>query len=133
MHTQYAESTAAETAAAVMALHRVGTAEALAVVAMCFDMWWRGAAGMHRWGRDKWVFDYASEQAGLLRITCCLFWTWRLPDHVASQIHAHLNYAPALTAAATAAALPLGPSYSAVHVRRGDKVPLLNNWLLTSC
>ena len=66
--------------------------------------------------------NFASEPAGLLRVTCCLFWTWVLPDSVLKELHATVSYAPSLVAAARAAAAPLGPSYSAAHVRRGDKV-----------
>ena len=58
----------------------------------------------------------------MLRVSCCLFWTWALPDAEATLIHQHLRVAPALEAAARAAAAPLGPSYGAIHVRRGDKV-----------
>ena len=79
-------------------------------------------SGMKRWDREKWVSDFGAEEASVLRVTCCLFWTWTLPDATARLIHRYLRYSPALEAAARAAAAPLGGDFAALHVRRGDKV-----------
>lgn len=77
---------------------------------------------MPRWDRQTWIDTHASDPARMLRVTCCLFWTWALPDEVLRKIHEQLAYAPALVSAARAAAATLGASYGAMHVRRGDKL-----------
>lgn len=95
---------------------------------------------MPRWSRDEWLRT-ASGADQAIQVTCCLFWTWTLPTHVARQLYTELRYHPMLEAAAREAARPLvdevltegdgpkgnpvGPSgngsFAAMHVRRGDK------------
>ncbi|EOD22591.1 hypothetical protein EMIHUDRAFT_458113 [Emiliania huxleyi CCMP1516] len=70
---------------------------------------------VHRWSREGWVGRWGASSAPLLAVSCCLFWTWRLPDEVAFELYSHFEYHPALAA-------PLGDEYAAMHVRRGDKV-----------
>uniref|UniRef100_A0A7S2JP01 O-fucosyltransferase family protein n=1 Tax=Haptolina brevifila TaxID=156173 RepID=A0A7S2JP01_9EUKA len=77
--------------------------------------------GMPRWDREGWIEKFADHPAGIIRISCCLFWTWSLPEDIARDLYAHLHYHPALVAAARAAAAPLGARFGAMHVRRGDK------------
>jgi len=76
---------------------------------------------MPRWSREVWVRDHAGSDVGLLRVTCCLFWTWPLPEEIALEMYKLIAYHPTLVRAAREAAAPLGPSYAAMHVRRGDK------------
>ena len=78
--------------------------------------------GMPRWNRDKWTAKHVAEGAGVLRVTCCLMWSWLLPDAIARELYAAVAYHPSLLGAAAAAAAPLGTRHSALHVRRGDKV-----------
>lgn len=77
--------------------------------------------GMPRWKRDEWVAQQRSEGAAVLRVSCCLMWSWLLPDEVARELYAAVVYHPSLVSAAAAAAAPLGASFGALHVRRGDK------------
>ena len=83
-------------------------------------------AGMPRWTREQWERDGKSgarSLAGILRVTCCIFWTWSLPEHVAIELYTAFQYHPNLVRAARDAAAPvLGGAYGAAHVRRGDKV-----------
>lgn len=60
--------------------------------------------GMPRWRRERWVEAYGAERAPVLRVTCCLLWTWLLPDVVSREFYAAFRYHPALRAAAAAAA-----------------------------
>lgn len=79
---------------------------------------------MPRWRRDTWLAEGTRApraDAGLVTVTCCLFWTWSLPADTALEAYAAFRYHPTLTAAARAAAAPLGGQYAAMHVRRGDK------------
>lgn len=76
--------------------------------------------GLPRWSRQAWAAE-RREPAGVLKVTCCLFWTWSLPEDVALELHAAFAYHPMLVAAARAAAAPLGGAFAAMHVRRGDK------------
>uniref|UniRef100_A0A7S3SU28 O-fucosyltransferase family protein n=1 Tax=Emiliania huxleyi TaxID=2903 RepID=A0A7S3SU28_EMIHU len=77
---------------------------------------------VHRWSREGWVGRWGASSAPLLAVSCCLFWTWHLPDEVAFELYSHFEYHPALVRAARAAAAPLVDEYAAMHVRRGDKV-----------
>ena len=79
---------------------------------------------MPRWEAQRWVEAYGSEPAALLRLVCCpsLFWTWRHTDLAEREIYEHFEYHPSLVAAAREAAAPLGSSFGALHVRRGDKL-----------
>ena len=79
---------------------------------------------MPRWSREQWQLDGTREpraSARLLTVTCCLFWTWALLAEIALEVYGAFAYHPFLVNAATAAAAPLGDSYAAMHVRRGDK------------
>ena len=79
---------------------------------------------MPRWPRERWAAEHEAARAppaSGLSISCCLFWTWALPHSAALEIYGYVRYQPALVAAATAAAASLGPSFGAMHVRRGDK------------
>lgn len=76
---------------------------------------------MPRWSRARWSTERAGEPARLLRVTCCLFWLWQLPEPVSRELYRVVQYHPALVAAARAAAAPLGQAFGAMHIRRGDK------------
>ena len=76
---------------------------------------------MPRWDRDAWLRERQADTTGLLRVTCCLFWTWALPEDVALEMYRTVEYHPSLVAAAREAAAPLGLGYASMHVRRGDK------------
>ena len=76
---------------------------------------------MPRWSRTQWVADHGKSAAGLLHVSCCLFWTWSLPPSIARELYASFAYHPSLIDAAMEAAKPLGDDYAAMHVRRGDK------------
>lgn len=82
--------------------------------------------GMPRWSPEAWVRQHAdstssTSTAGLLSVTCCLFWTWAMGEQSARELYSHVRYHPALVAAAHAATAPLGSDFAAMHVRRGDK------------
>ena len=49
--------------------------------------------GMPRWAREVWVRDHAGSDVGLLRVTCCLFWTWPLPEEIALEMYKLIAYA----------------------------------------
>lgn len=77
--------------------------------------------GMPRWRRDEWVEQHRGDGAAVLRVSCCLMWSWLLPDDVARELYAAVVYHPSLVSAAAAASAPLGAAFGALHVRRGDK------------
>jgi len=87
--------------------------------------------GMPRWRRERWVEAYGAERAPVLRVTCCLLWTWLLPDATSREFYGAFRYHPALRAAAAAAAAPLGRPHDAIHVRRGDKVKVDRAYVAT--
>lgn len=53
--------------------------------------------GMPRWSREVWVRDHAGSDVGLLRVTCCLFWTWPLPEEIALEMYKLIAYAESKT------------------------------------
>jgi hypothetical protein len=77
---------------------------------------------MPRWSRKWWIDTGAAAKSRVLRVSCCLFWTWSLPSDVALGLYRTVQYHPALVRAARDAAAPLGAeSFAAMHVRQGDK------------
>ncbi|KAL1530065.1 hypothetical protein AB1Y20_000987 [Prymnesium parvum] len=79
-------------------------------------------SGKPRWNRQRWVDDFVKDDAQVLKVTCCLFWTWSIPSEELRRLHQSLRYSFALEAGARAAAESLGPGFAALHVRRGDKL-----------
>ena len=79
-------------------------------------------SGMPRWTRDAWLRRGEEARSfGLLRVSCCLFWTWLLPQDIAHELYRTVDYHPALRRAARDAAASLTTPFAAMHVRRGDK------------
>ena len=78
--------------------------------------------GLPRWTRIGWTNQIAVEGVVGIVVTCCLFWTWRLPDDVARSLYGAFRYHPTLEGAARRAAAALRDgAHAAMHVRRGDK------------